>query len=84
MPNTSLITVAQKSIQELKFPAKITVHARLATYFSLLAEDENNPYKLWLQVWPTEDDFKSILPIYWEKELQELLPHASKGMRQMI
>ncbi|PVI06502.1 SET domain-containing protein [Periconia macrospinosa] len=72
--NTTLVTVAHNSIYKMKFPASITVHARLATYFSLLAADEKSPYKLWQDVWPTEEDFKSILPLYWSKELQKLLP----------
>ena len=77
--NTSLITVAQKEIQALKFPEKITIHARLATYLALNHADKSCLYRPWQDVWPTKEEFENILPLHWSKKLHDLLPHAAAG-----
>ncbi|CAI6335788.1 unnamed protein product [Periconia digitata] len=80
VPTHALISVAQDSIYKMTFPTKVSVHARIATYFSLLSQEKESPYSLWQDVWPSEEDFRDIMPIYWAKELQELLPPAAKTM----
>jgi hypothetical protein len=78
--NKSLITVATPPIRALKFPAKITIHGRLAAYLALTYDTDSSPSKPWQDVWPTREDFDAILPIHWPKELQDLLPNAAHGM----
>lgn len=75
--NTSLITVAQREIQALKFLVKTSIHARLASYLALEYSKENCPHRPWQDVWPSRDEFKEILPMHWSKQLQDLLPHAA-------
>ncbi|KAL1612728.1 hypothetical protein SLS60_000957 [Paraconiothyrium brasiliense] len=75
--NTSLITVAQQAIQALKFPSKISIQARLATYLALHYADEAFQHRPWRDVWPSQDEFTSILPLHWSRKLQDLLPHAA-------
>lgn len=77
--NTSLITVAQSEIQELKFPAKVSIHARLAAYLALNYGSSSSPHQPWQSVWPSQDEFKAILPLHWSLGLQHLLPHAATG-----
>jgi hypothetical protein len=78
--NTSLITVAQHGIQALKFPAKTSIHARLAAYLALQYADKDCHHRPWQDVWPSQDEFRDILPLHWSKKLQHLLPHAATGM----
>jgi hypothetical protein len=42
--------------------------------------NENSPSRPWQDVWPSQEEFKTILPIHWPKKVQDLLPHASKGV----
>lgn len=75
--NTSLVNVTQQSIQALDFPAKTTVHARLAAYLALNYSNANHEHRPWQDVWPTQEEFEEILPLHWWKELSDLLPHAA-------
>ncbi|KAF2877097.1 hypothetical protein BDV95DRAFT_534519 [Massariosphaeria phaeospora] len=75
--NTSLITVALPAVRVLKFPDNATVHGKLAAFLALKLQAKDSEYKLWQDVWPTEQDFRDILPIHWPKKLQELLPNAA-------
>ncbi|KAF9735393.1 hypothetical protein PMIN06_002621 [Paraphaeosphaeria minitans] len=75
--NTSLITVAQREIQALEFPTKTSIHARLAAYFALQHSKDGCQHRPWQDVWPSQDEFKDILPLHWSKQLQDLLPHAA-------
>lgn len=77
MRNTTLITVVQPQLQVLKFPEKVTVHARLATYLALEYAREDCAHRPWQEVWPSLQEFEEILPLHWSKELQDLLPHAA-------
>ncbi|KAF2856499.1 SET domain-containing protein [Plenodomus tracheiphilus IPT5] len=76
--NTSLIHVALPSIKEFKIPENVTVHGRLAASLALWYTDQKpHDYHLWQEVWPTQEDFKSTMPLYYCTELQTLLPHAA-------
>ncbi|KZM23298.1 uncharacterized protein EKO05_0004501 [Ascochyta rabiei] len=77
--NTSLVHVALPSVKALKLPDNITVHGRLAASLALWYSDPSHKeYDLWQAVWPTEEDFKSTMPIYYNKALQDLLPRAAE------
>ncbi|KAF1958636.1 SET domain-containing protein [Byssothecium circinans] len=80
VPNTSLIAVTQPSIQALQFPLKTTVHARIAAYLALIYDKKTNQYRLWQDVWPSEEDFTTILPIHWPQAFQDLLPNAASDI----
>ncbi|KAF2643131.1 SET domain-containing protein [Massarina eburnea CBS 473.64] len=75
--NGSLIQVTQPSILALKFLPKTSIHARIAAYLALSYDDKSSRNRLWQEIWPSQEDFKSILPIHWPKELQDLLPNAA-------
>ena len=77
--NSSLITVTQQQLQALKFPEKISVHARLAAYLALNYSNQECVHRPWQDVWPTQEEFEDIIPLNWSKELQDLLPHAATG-----
>lgn len=78
--NTSLITVASPSVGSQKFPHNATVHGRLAAYLALRYEDRNCDYRPWQDVWPRREEFEEIQPVLWGSEVQQLLPHAAKGI----
>jgi hypothetical protein len=82
--NKSLVTVATQPIRDLKFPSKITIHGRLATYLALTYDAKDNASRPWQDVWPTQEDFETILPIHWPKALQDLLPNAGNGMLPVL
>ncbi|KAF2440793.1 SET domain-containing protein [Karstenula rhodostoma CBS 690.94] len=82
--NTSLITVAHQGIQTLKFPTKTSIHARLAAYLALQYAKDDCQHRPWQDVWPSQDEFKDILPLHWSKQLQDLLPHAATGNESLI
>jgi hypothetical protein len=87
--NKSLVTVANDPIRYKKFPAQVTIHGRLATYLALKYQrndysDKDNASKPWQDVWPTREEFETILPIHWPQELQKLLPDAAKGINQIL
>ncbi|KAH9868176.1 hypothetical protein J1614_007248 [Plenodomus biglobosus] len=76
--NTSLVHVALPSIKDFKLPGTVSVHGRLATSLALwYTEQKPHDYHLWQKVWPTQEDFKSTMPLYYRSELQALLPHAA-------
>jgi hypothetical protein len=67
------------SVKAFKLPDNVTVHGKLAASLALWYTDpSHNEYTLWQAVWPTEEDFKSTMPIYWNKSLQDLLPRAAE------
>lgn len=35
-----------------------------------------SPYLVWKETWPTMEDFASSLPMFWNSDLQELLPES--------
>lgn len=79
MKNTALVHVAIPSVKALKLPDNVTVHGKLAASLALWYSDpSHDEYALWQAVWPTEEDFKSTMPIYYEKSLQDLLPRAAE------
>ncbi|KAF1995788.1 SET domain-containing protein [Amniculicola lignicola CBS 123094] len=78
--NTSLISVTVPSVRSHKLPQNITVHGKLAAFLALEYESEASPHRPWQDVWPSQEEFKTILPIHWSKKLQDLLPHASKAL----
>jgi hypothetical protein len=76
--NTSLVHVALPSVRKLKLPDHVPVHGRLAATLALWWSDpDNQEYKPWQDVWPTQSDFQSTMPIYYTKGLQKFLPHAA-------
>lgn len=77
--NTSLVHVALPSVKAFKLPDNVTVHGKLAASLALWYSDpSHDEYALWQAVWPTEEDFRSTMPIYYNKELQALLPRAAE------
>ncbi|KAF2820058.1 SET domain-containing protein [Ophiobolus disseminans] len=76
--NTSLIHAALPAIRDLQLPENVPVHGRLAAALALWYSDaEHQEYKIWQDVWPTQSDFQSTMPLYYAQELQNLLPHAA-------
>ncbi|KAF2131900.1 SET domain-containing protein [Dothidotthia symphoricarpi CBS 119687] len=76
--NTSLVHVALPSIKNLKLPDHITVHGKLAASLAIWYSDPSHKdYQLWQDVWPTQQDFRSTMPLYYPKAAQDLLPHAA-------
>jgi hypothetical protein len=41
------------------------------------SDPKHQKYKVWQDVWPTQSDFQSTMPLYYSKNLQDLLPHAA-------
>ena len=79
--NTSLVHVALPSLKTFKLPENVTVHGKLAATLALWYSDPtHDEYALWQAVWPTEEDFKSTMPIYYNKKLQDLLPIAASTL----
>ncbi|KAF1947162.1 SET domain-containing protein [Clathrospora elynae] len=76
--NTSLIHGALPSIKDLKLPENVTIHGKLAASLALWYSGEQpHDYHLWQKVWPTQEDFRSTMPLYYPKQLQDFLPHAA-------
>ncbi|KAH7381565.1 hypothetical protein BKA66DRAFT_441980 [Pyrenochaeta sp. MPI-SDFR-AT-0127] len=70
--------VAARDIEDFKLPENTTVHGRLATILALWYLDPSNQeYKYWQDVWPTQSDFKSTMPLFYPKQLQDHLPQAA-------
>lgn len=81
MSNKALVHVALPSVKSLKLPDNVTVHGKLAASLALWYSDpSHDEYALWQAVWPTEEDFKSTMPIYWSKSLQDFLPRAAENL----
>lgn len=79
--NTALIHVALPSVRDLKLPEIATVHGRLAASLALWYTNQRpHDYDLWQKVWPSQQDFKNTMPLYYPKRLQNLLPHAAKTL----
>ncbi|KAF2184825.1 SET domain-containing protein [Zopfia rhizophila CBS 207.26] len=66
--------------KDLKIPKNVSIHGRLAAYLALAYNDSSSEYKPWQDIWPSQDEFKSILPINWPKELQDVLPESAKDL----
>jgi hypothetical protein len=65
-------------VRDLPLPEHVPVHGKLAARLALwYADPEHQKYKVWQDVWPTESDFQSTMPLYYSKALQDLLPHAA-------
>lgn len=81
MKNTSLVHVALPSVKAFKLPDNGTVHGKLAASLALWYSDPaHDEYTLWQAVWPTEEDFRATMPIYYNKRLQDLLPIAASTL----
>lgn len=81
MKNTSLVHVALPSVKALNLPDNVTVHGKLAASLALWYSDPaHDKYALWQAVWPTEEDFRSTMPIYYNKALRGLLPRAAQTL----
>jgi hypothetical protein len=79
--NTSLVHVALPTVKAFKLPDNVTVHGKLAASLALWYSDPtHDEYALWQAVWPTEEDFRSTMPIYYNKKLQDLLPIAASTL----
>ncbi|KAF2709686.1 SET domain-containing protein [Pleomassaria siparia CBS 279.74] len=76
--NTALITAASLAVRSHNFPPSSTIHGRLAGFLALNYADKNSGHRLWQDVWPSQEELKTILPIHWSGKVQHLLPHASK------
>lgn len=77
--NTSLVHVALPTVKALKLPDNVTVHGKLAASLALwYSKPTHDEYALWQAVWPTEEDFQSTMPIFYNKSLQDRLPRAAE------
>lgn len=62
----------------MNLPDNITVHGKLAASLALWYSDPSHKdYQLWQDVWPTQQDFLSTMPIYYSKPASRLLPPAA-------
>ncbi|KAF2021586.1 SET domain-containing protein [Aaosphaeria arxii CBS 175.79] len=75
---SSLITVTAPTVRACKLPQNVTVHGKLAAFLAMQYHNADSDHRLWQGVWPKEEEFRSILPYYWPKSLQEYIPHAGK------
>lgn len=76
--NTSLIHLALPAIKDLKLPANVTVHGRLAASLAIWYTGQKpHDYQSWQDVWPKEQDFKFTMPIFYQERLQKFLPPAA-------
>ncbi|KAL6712611.1 hypothetical protein ACN47E_000488 [Coniothyrium glycines] len=79
--NKSLIHVALPSIKDIKLPVNATVHGKLAAVLALwYAGEKSHDYQLWIDVWPSKDDFYQTMPFYFAEGLQNFLPPAAKDI----
>ncbi|KAH7405726.1 hypothetical protein DE146DRAFT_609344 [Phaeosphaeria sp. MPI-PUGE-AT-0046c] len=70
-----------KVVRNLGLPEHVPVHGKLAAALALWWSDpDNQEYKLWQDVWPTQSDFQFTMPIFYSKELQKFLPHAATAL----
>jgi hypothetical protein len=82
VPASTLITIDDEDNRNLKLPKSATVHGRLAAYLTIQAASGNELwYSQWQDVWPTMEDFRSILPLCWDNKLHEYLTPAAKGRK---
>lgn len=79
--NTSLVHIALPKVKTLKLPDHVTVHGRLAASLALWHSNPDlQDYKPWQDVWPTEADFKTVMPFFYAQKLQSLLPQAALSL----
>lgn len=79
--NTSLVHVALPSVRGFALPENATVHGKLAAALALwYSNPEHQEYQLWQDVWPTQTDFQSTMPLYYPKEFQSLLPPSATSL----
>ncbi|KAF2265383.1 SET domain-containing protein [Lojkania enalia] len=76
--NTSLITVASPSVRAHKLPQNSSIHGRLAAFLALEYSNQTSEHRIWQDVWPTQEEFQTILPYCWPKKVQTLLPDTAK------
>ena len=79
MPASALISIDSKPIRSRNFPKSFSIHGRLAAHLALTHSDVESSHKPWQDIWPSEEDFKTILPLNWPDNLQSLLPAAAQG-----
>jgi hypothetical protein len=71
--------VASPRLRALKLPQNTTIHGQLAAFLALKYQESDWDHKAWQEVWPTQEEFSEILPIFWCKAAEDLLPHAAKS-----
>ena len=81
MPTSALISIDSKPIRSHNFPKSFSIHGRLAAHLALTYSDIESGHKPWQDIWPSEEDFKTILPLNWSGNLQSLLPTAAQGKK---
>jgi len=79
VPASALISIDSKPIRSRNFPKSFSIHGRLAAHLALTYSDAESSHKPWQDIWPSEEDFKTILPLNWPDNLQSLLPVAAQG-----
>lgn len=80
VPVSALISIDSKPIRNRNFPKGFSIHGRLAAHLTLIHSDEESSHKPWQDIWPSEEDFKTILPFNWPDNLQSLLPVAAQDL----
>lgn len=56
----------------------LTTHAAFATAIAREAGNAGNPWKPWMDVFPTMQEFAKGLPILWSEEESSLLPPSTR------
>jgi hypothetical protein len=60
--------------------ARGTVYGTIAAAFTINHENEERWWKLWQNVWPSREEFKTNIPICWTRVEQDLLPPAARAL----
>ncbi|KAF2488857.1 SET domain-containing protein [Lophium mytilinum] len=80
VPAKTLISIDSAAVRKHKFPSNLSIHATLAAFLVREYEEKQSGHRLWQECWPSEEDFKSIMPLNWGEELQKLLPEPAKEL----
>jgi hypothetical protein len=79
VPPSALITIASKIVKDIKLPATITVHGRIAAALALSQLQDGEAQSPWMKTWPSMKDFKSSMPLLWPEEDVDYLSDTAKG-----
>lgn len=56
----------------------LSTHALLAAAIASEVDNRENPWRPWIEVWPTLDEYRTGLPLLWSEEERELLPPSAR------
>lgn len=89
--NETVLTVPTKCLRTLDNTPKsiktklkgATVHAILSTSLCFDIQDTPAEFEAWKAVFPTKNDFITIMPLCWPQELAEFLPLKAKYLLKL-